>query len=57
VRFTQAIRDDPVRHESLCEDVGVIFRGGIPGWKHKPDTQTLPLQDLGEIGLSVHSAL
>jgi hypothetical protein len=57
VRFTQAIRDDPARHKDLCGEVGVVFGGGLPGWKHKPVTQTLPLQDLGEIGLSVRSAL
>jgi hypothetical protein len=57
VRFTQAIREDAGRHKDLCEEVGVVYGGGIPGWKQTPTTQTLPLQDLREIGLSVRSAL
>jgi hypothetical protein len=57
VRFTKAIRDDPERHKKLCGEVGVIFQGGLPGWKQKPLTQSLPLQDLQEVGLSVRSAL
>lgn len=57
VRFAKSIRDDPARHEDLCGKVGVVFGGGLPGWKQTPDTQSLSLQDLQEIGLSVRSAL
>jgi hypothetical protein len=57
VRFAKSIRDDPARHKDLCGKVGVIFGGSLPGWKQTPDTQSLLLQDLREIGLSVRSAL
>jgi hypothetical protein len=57
VRFAKSIRDDPDRHKELCGKVGVIFGGGLPGWKQTPTTQALPLQDLREVGLSVRSAL
>jgi hypothetical protein len=57
VLFVKSIRDDPARHEELCGKVGVTFGGSVPDWKQTPDTQSLPLQDLREIGLSVRSAL
>jgi hypothetical protein len=57
VRFVKAIRDDPQRHESLCDEVGVVFHGRLPGWKRAPETRSFPLQDLGEIDLHVRSAL
>jgi hypothetical protein len=57
VRFVKSIRDDPARHEELCNKVGVSFRAHPPDWKQTPDTQSLQLQDLQEIGLSVRSAL
>ncbi len=57
VLFAKSIRDDPARHKELCNKVGVIFGGGVPGWKQTPNTQSLPLQDIREIGLSVRSAL
>jgi hypothetical protein len=57
VRFAKPILDDPARHKDLCGKVGVSFEGHVPGWKQTPTTQSLPLQDLREIGLSVRSAL
>ena len=57
VRFTKAIREDVPRHKALCEVVGVIFQGGVPAWKSTPQTSSLPLQDLAEIGVNVRSAL
>jgi hypothetical protein len=57
VRFVASIRNDPVRHEELCSKVGASFGQHPPGWKQTPETRSLPLQDLGEIGLSVRSVL
>jgi hypothetical protein len=57
VRFVKSIRDDPARHKELCDTVGVVFGGHVPDWKQTPATQSLPLQDLAEIKLSVRSAL
>lgn len=57
VRFVKSIRDDPVLHQELCGKVGVSFEQHPPDWKQTPETRSLPLQDLGEIGLSVRSAL
>ena len=56
-RFVKAIRDHPTRHQQLCAQVGLIYGGGVPGWKRTPETQSLPLQDLREIGFAVRSAL
>ena len=55
VRFVASIRHDPTRYEHLCDKVGV--GGRVPEWKRTPETQSFPLQDLREIGLSVRSAL
>ena len=57
VRFAKPILGDPARHEDLCGKVGVNFGGHVPGWKQTPTTQSLPLQDLREVDLSVRSAL
>jgi hypothetical protein len=57
VRFTRAIHDDPALHRELCGKVGVTFGGHVPDWKNPPETRSLPLQDLGEVGLSERSAL
>ena len=57
VQFVESIRNDPTQHEHLCEKVGVCYGGRVPEWKRTPETRSLPLQDLREIGLSVRSAL
>jgi len=57
VRFTDAIRNDPARHEELCPKVGVVYGGSVPGWKKTPVETNLPVQDVAEINLSVRSAL
>jgi hypothetical protein len=57
VRFVKSILHNPARHEELCPKVGVAFGIHPPDWKQKPNTQSLLLQDLQEIGLSVRSAL
>lgn len=57
VRFVPSIVANPVRHKELCRIVGVVFRGGVPDWKQKPVTRSLPLQDIGEIDLSERNAL
>lgn len=57
VRFTPTIRADPVRHQRLCPEVGVIYGGSVPDWAATPTTRSLRLQDLREIGLSERSTL
>lgn len=57
VRFVKSIRDIPARHKELCGKVGVVFGGHVADWKQTPETLSLPLQDLGEIELSVRSTL
>lgn len=57
VRFIAAIRAKPEVHAQLCPDVGVLFQGYVPDWAKSPETRSLPVQDLREIGLSVRSAL
>jgi hypothetical protein len=57
VLFAKAIRDNAAHHKALCDQVGVVFGGSVPAWKSTPQTTSLPLQDLGEIGLNVRSAL
>ena len=57
VRFTSGIRADPDRHQRLCPEVGVVFRGTMPSWAATPTTRSLRLQDLSEIGVSERSAL
>ena len=57
VRFVESIQNDPTRHEHLCDKVGVCYGSRVPEWKRTPETRSLPLQDLREIGLSVRSAL
>lgn len=57
VRFTSAIRADPVRYERLCSEVGVDYGSSAPSWASTPTTRSLGLQDLREIGLSERSTL
>jgi hypothetical protein len=57
VRFTAEIHRDPVRHASLCPLVGVVYGSQVPDWNGSPVIRSLPLQDLGEIGLSERSTL
>ena len=57
VRFVKSIRSDRVRHEQLCEQMGVSFGSRLPGWKRAPEARSFPMQDLGEINLAVRSAL
>ncbi len=57
VRFVKSIRDDPLRHKELCGKVGVVFGGSLPAWRQTPASRSLPLQDLGEVGLSERSTL
>jgi len=57
VLFTPTIRGDPVRHQSLCREVGVIYGGRVPEWEATPTTRSLRLQDLREMGLSERSTL
>ena len=57
VRFTSAIRADPIRHQRLCPELGVVYGGSVPSWAATPTTRSLPLQDLSEIGLSERSTL
>ena len=57
VLFVKSIRDYHTQHKQLCEKVGVSYGSELPKWKQTPETRSLPLQDLREIGLSVRSAL
>lgn len=57
VLFTEAIRRDPSRHRELCPKVGVDFGSSVPAWASSPQTRSLPVQDLREIGMSERSAL
>jgi hypothetical protein len=57
VLFTKLIRDDPARHRALCVEVGALFGSRVSDWQTTPESRSIPLQDLGEIGLSERSAL
>jgi hypothetical protein len=57
VRFTQAIRNDPGRHQELCPQVGVVYQGRVPNWGAEPLARALPVQDLSEMGFAVRSTL
>lgn len=57
VRFTSAIRADPALHRSRCPEVGVSYSSSPPGWAKDPTTRSLPMQDLGEVGISERNAL
>jgi hypothetical protein len=57
VLFTEAIQADPELHRRLCPAAGVYYQGRVPAWATPPDSLSLPVQDLREIGLSVRSAL
>lgn len=56
-RFTADVRSDPALHASLCPLVGVVYGSRVPAWNRAPTTRSLPLQDLGEIGMSERSTL
>jgi hypothetical protein len=55
VRFTPEIYANSALYRQRCAELGV--GGQAPGWNKSPQTRSLPLQDLPEIGLSERSAL
>jgi hypothetical protein len=49
VRWASGIRADETRYHSLCREVGVSPRSGLPAWASTPSTRSYTLQDLQEV--------
>lgn len=57
VLFTPEVRSDPALYRRLCGEVGVIFGSSVEQWAASPQTHSLSLQDLREVGISERNSL
>jgi hypothetical protein len=49
VRFTAEIRRNPNRHQSLCDEVGVLYQSTVPKWESDPEERSYTVVDLNEM--------
>jgi hypothetical protein len=56
-RVSAEVRSNPTLHRRACEESGLSYGSSVPGWASSPRVNTLPLQDLAEMGATVRSTL